>query len=238
MDGKDITKVFPGNLNGTVTEVLAYRLFNDYILPSDYHVDLRGGELTESHLQHTIYLQDGGAMDETLEAMGVVFGLRYCLPSRVDISHTKPGTLVFEAIKNGIPSIISESGLGYNTQPSDEEVNGHVDGLLNLLIYFKMIEGSYIRPVKQKFLEADRLRVIADSAGVFKHVYDQGELIKKGEVIGKICDLDGSILSTLVAPSDAVVHEMMPRRIVYPGDRVYSLAIVSGETDFTKYTSK
>ena len=54
MDGKDITKVFPGELNGSVTEVLAYRLFHDYILASDYHVDLRGGELTESHLPHTI----------------------------------------------------------------------------------------------------------------------------------------------------------------------------------------
>ena len=112
MDGKNITQVFPGDLDGSVTEVLAYRLFHDYILPSDYHVDLRGGELTESHLQHTIYLQGVGEMDKTLEAMGVVFGLRYCLPSRTDISHTKPGTLAYEAIKKGVYSIISDSGLG------------------------------------------------------------------------------------------------------------------------------
>ena len=67
MDGKDITKFFPGDLGGTVTEVLAYKLFNDFILKSDYHVDLRGGELEESHLPHTIYLQTGQKIDEELK---------------------------------------------------------------------------------------------------------------------------------------------------------------------------
>ncbi len=61
--------------------------------------------------------------------------------------------------------------------------------------------------------------------------------MKEGEVIGTICDLDGSVLSTVYAPCDAIVHEMMPRRLVYPGDRVYSLAVVSEKTNFSQYES-
>jgi predicted deacylase len=100
-----------------------------------------------------------------------------------------------------------------------------------------MLDGDYIIPIEQEYLDADRLRVLADAAGVFKHVYDQGDLMQKGEVIGTICDIDGSILSTLYAPCDCVVHEMMPRRVVYPGDRLYSLAVVTRKTDFSKYIS-
>ena len=226
MDGLDITKVFPGNLSGSVTEVLAYRLFHNYILGSDYHVDLRGGELLESHLMHTIFLQGMGELDETLLQMGTKFGMRYCLSSRDDISHTQPGTLVYEAIKQGIPSIISESGLGYNTQPGEEQVAGHVDGVINLLRYFGMLPGEVALPTEQFYLKPDRIRVLAPVPGIFKHIYDQGEFVQANERIGTITDLAGELLSEIIAPCDAIVHEMMPRRLVYTGDRVYSLAVL------------
>lgn len=226
MDGKNITSTFPGKADGSATDVLAYRLFNEVILKADYHVDLRGGELLESHLSHTIFLQDVGDMNGILRTMGTVFGLPYCLPSRKDISHTQPGTLAFETVSRGIPSIISESGLGYNTQPSDAEVFGHVNGVLNLLKHFGMLEGVPTIPAKQYYLEPDRPRVFAPVAGIFKHIPDQGDLVKKGELIGLITDLDGEILSRITAPQDAIVHEMMPRRLVNIGDRIYSLAVV------------
>jgi len=37
-------------------------------------------------------------------------------------------------------------------------------------------------------------------------------------------DLDGRILADIRAPDQVVVHEMMPRRLVYQGDRIYHLA--------------
>ena len=226
MDGKDITTTFPGRLDGSATEVLAYQLFHELILGSDYHVDLRGGELLESHLAHSIFLQNGGELDETLREMGTIFGLPYCLSSRSDISHTQPGTLVYESIARGIPSIISESGLGYNTQPSNEEVEGHVTGVLNLLKHFGMMDGTPQIAAQQFYLEPDRIRVLAPVAGIFKHIPDQGESVKAGELIGTIADLDGEILGEVIAPADAIVHEMMPRRLVNVGDRVYSLAVL------------
>lgn len=226
MDGKNITTTFPGQLDGSATDVLAYQLFNTVILGSDYHVDLRGGELLESHLAHTIFLQDVGTMNSILDTMGTVFGLPYCLTSRKDISHTQPGTLAYEAIAHGIPSIISESGLGYNTQPSDAEVDGHVTGVMNLLKHFGMLPGTPAIPAVQYYLEPDRPRVLAPVAGIFKHIPDQGEFVKAGELIGTITDLDGDILARITSPADAVVHEMMPRRLVNVGDRLYSLAVV------------
>lgn len=80
----------------------------------------------------------------------------------------------------------------------------------------------------QLFLAADLLTVTTPAAGVFKHGVDRGALVKEGEPIGVVADLDGTILAELRAPQDAVVHEMMPRRIVSAGDAVYHLAVVTG----------
>jgi len=226
MDGRNINETFPGRLDGTATEVLAYQLFHNFIKGSDYHVDFRGGEITESHLAHSIFLQDTGTMDEILHTMGTVFGLKYCLTSRSDISHTKPGTLVYEAIAQGIPSIISEVGIGFNTQPGDAEVKGHVNGVMNLLKHFDMYPGEYKISGEQYYLKPDRIRILAPAAGIFKHIPDQEEEVKAGELIGTITDLDGSIISNITAPADAIVHEMMPRRLVNTGDRIYSLAVI------------
>ena len=231
MDGKDITTTFPGDPAGSATQVLAYRLFHDFILGSDYHVDLRGGELLESHLAHTIYLQGTDRLDETLRIRWAPSSAcPTAFSSRDDISHTQPGTLVYEAIARGIPSIISESGLGYNTQPSEAEVAGHVTGVLNLLKTLRAAaRRAGNRPTPQHYLRPDRIRVLAPGAGVFKHIPDQGDFVHEGERIGTICDLDGAILHEILAPCDAVVHEMMPRRLVYRGDRIYSLAVLAGE---------
>lgn len=232
MDGKDINTVFPGDPKGSISEVLAHKLFNDFILESDYHVDLRGGELTESHLQHSIFLQIGEKIDEELKRMGVVFGLRYCLPGRPDIPHTSPGTLIYEAVNRGVHSIISESGLGYNTQPKEDEVNGHVDGVMNLLKYFEMISGELKKPKQQNFLLADRPVVRAAVPGIFKTFADQGDLLKKDQLIGVISDLDTTELFRVYSPCDAVVHEMIPRRVVYYGDQLFRIAVVGEETGF------
>jgi len=67
------------------------------------------------------------------------FGLEYILPGAPDIGHTSPGTMVHELCTNGVASIISESGLGYRTQPIEEFVEDHVRGTVNLLNIFSDI---------------------------------------------------------------------------------------------------
>jgi hypothetical protein len=53
----------------------------------DYHVDFRGGDLPESHLVHTIYLNLEKEIDKTCEEMAKVFGLEYVLPGTPEIGH-------------------------------------------------------------------------------------------------------------------------------------------------------
>mmetsp|Transcript_159096 Transcript_159096/g.510241 ORF Transcript_159096/g.510241 Transcript_159096/m.510241 type:complete len:357 (-) Transcript_159096:56-1126(-) len=221
LDGKDINELFPGRANGTVSDVLAHKLFSDVILGADFHVDLRGGEVSESHLMHTIYLEGLGNMTTKAKEMAATFGLQYVI---FEPEYARPGPLIYEAMSRGIPSIVSESGLGFNPQPGEREVRGHVDGVMNLLKSFGMLPGVVVPPDYQHFLLPDRIELLAPATGMFKHIPDQGDAVKKGEPLGLITDLDGTILADIRAPDDVVVHEMMPRRLVYQGDRIYHLA--------------
>lgn len=221
VDGKDLNEVFPGSPNGTASEVLAHKLFQDVILGSDYHVDLRGGEISESHLMHTIFLDTFGHMSAISRQMAIVFGLKYLI---FEPEYARPGPLIYEAMARGIPSIVSESGMGFNPQPGEKEVNGHVDGVLNLLKHFRMLAGVPKRPAQQHYLLPDRIELMTPAAGIFKHFPDQGDIVRAGEMLGQIVDLDGSVLAEVRAPKDVIVHEMMPRRLVSLGDRIYHLA--------------
>ena len=231
-DGKMLASVFPGDPAGSPTEVLAHVLFSRFIEPADFHVDLRGGDLSESHMTHTIFLQGvGGAeMDKRAREMGTVFGTRYCRHSRADVFDTKPGTLIYEAVQRGVPSIISEAGTGYDQQPAEKDVLTHVVGVTNLLHHAGMLPGPPRPPAggPQLLLAPDFVDVKATVAGMFKHGPDRGDLVQHGGKVGVVADLDGTVLETLAAPVAGVVHEMMPRRLVYPGDTVYTLAVVDG----------
>jgi len=228
-DGLNINSVFPGDPDGTPTRAVAHALFR-FVKESHYHVDFRGGDLPESHLDHTIYLRIGEPIDGTSEEMAKAFGLRYVLPGTPEIGHTSPGTLIYEAVAAGVASIISEAGLGYRTQPLEEFVMAHVDGTLNLLKHFGMLDGEPAKPEWQKFLDMEWQGVTAPVAGVFTAIADQGDVPEEDEVIGRITDLDGSVLAEVTAPVTGVVHSMFPRRVVYPGDRLYTLLKIGEET--------
>jgi len=230
MDGLSINSVFPGDPQGTVTRVVAHKLFNEIVLKSNYHVDLRGGDLNESHLVHTIYAIIGKDIDKTCEEMAKVVGFEYVLPGTPEIGHTGKGTLIYEAVTRGVPSIITESGLGYRTQPSEDEITPHVEGVKNLLKHLGMIEGKPIRPKNQRFLDMAWQRVRAPVAGTFHAIADQGDIVKEGQLLGRITDIDGSELSRIVSPVDGVVHDMYPRRLVYSGDGLYTLLNVAEPT--------
>jgi uncharacterized protein len=228
-DGGNINSQFPGNSKGRPTEILAYKLF-EILSKVNYHVDFRGGDLPESHLVHTIYPRIGQKIDETAEVMAEAFGLNYVLPGTPDIGHTGKGSLVYELAIKGVASIISESGLGYNTQPSEEEIMPHVEGTKNLLKHFKMMQGKISKPKTQNFLDMVWQRAAPTKAGVFTALVDQGAILKKEQIIGQIKDLDGSLIEEIKSPVNGVVHTMYPRRVVYPGDGLFTILKIDKTT--------
>jgi predicted deacylase len=93
-----------------------------------------------------------------------------------------------------------------------------------------MMDGAPVRPAKQDYLDMDWCGVPTLEAGVFTALADYGDILREGQVIGRITDIDGSLISEVKSPIDGVVHTMYPARLVFPGDNLYTLLKVGGPT--------
>ena len=223
MDGKDLNGVFPGRQEGTITEILAWHLFR-LVAEADAHVDLRGGDVAESHLVHSIHPVSGDErVNRVSEEMSRACGYEYYQPRM-----PRERSLVYEASVAGVPSIITQSGLGYKTQPNEESIEGHVTAVENVMKYLGMLPGEPMVAPSQKLLSMDFDQVRARVPGVFQGWIDQGDLVTANQKIGEITDLDGTVLDELFSPIDGVVHELLVRRVVFHGDLLYNLVKVEG----------
>lgn len=61
-------------------------------------------------------------------------------------------------------------------------------------------------------------------------VADYGDILREDQVIGRITDIDGSLISEVISPIDGVVHTMSPARLVFQGDNLYTLLKVDEPT--------
>ena len=202
-----------------MTEVLAHYLFSKVIVKANYHIDLRGGDLPESHVVHSIHPANASdKVNRISREMSRACGYEY-----YQARMPNPGSLVYEAAQAGVPSIITQSGLGYKTQPNEEFIDLHILAVTNVMKHFKMMDGNPTRPKNQREFKIQFDRVFATQSGIFQGTADQGTILRKGQSIGKITGLDGSTLEELYSPIDGIVHELLVRRVVFQGDQLYNL---------------
>ena len=224
MDGKSLNAVFPGDPIGSATEVLAHYVFHELVVKSDYHIDLRGGDLAESHVIHSIHPSNASAyVNRVSEEMSRACGFEYFQSREVS-----PRSLVYEASQAGVPSIITQCGLGYKTQPEEDFISSHIQAVTNNLKHLGMLGGHQVTHTNQRELSPDFDQLRAHQGGVFQGIADQGDLISRGQLLGRVTGLDGSVLEELRSPIDGVVHELLVRRVVFQGDLLYNLVQFRG----------
>ncbi|NQT07819.1 hypothetical protein HQ586_01970, partial [Candidatus Bathyarchaeota archaeon] len=101
---------------------------------------------------------------------------------------------------------------------------------LNCMRHFGMLEGEMKRPKEQRFLDMEWQGVSAPVAGVFTALADHNDILDEGQLIGRITDLDGSTLAEVHSPVDGIVHTLYVRRVVYPGDMLFTLLKIDEPT--------
>lgn len=216
IDGKSVNTMFPGDANGSVSQVIAHFVFDKIVSRADYFVDLRGGDLPEDHLVHTMFAVEGSErVQQVSREMALACGFEYH-----QARGQRPGSLWWEACNAGIPSIITQSGLGYKTQPEEELIENHVRGVTNVMKNYGMLAGSPKVAERQRELSSEFVVIKSGESGVFHATGSPGDRVRRGDTIGKITNLDGSVSEEISTERNGVLHTYFVRRVVMRGDTV------------------
>ena len=239
LDRKDLNRVFPGNPNGTVTERTAHIVLNEVIMKVDFHLDLRGGDTNESHMSHTIMCRTGNSdLDRTCYDAARAYGLEYVMIHDAGKEGATPGILLHEATKLGKPSIISEIGIGLLTY-REEDIASTERCVARLMKHLKLLEGVAEPFPRKMSIMRQGARVICTKGGIFYPIVEQTgpyftSMLKKGQKVGEIKNIRGEFLEELRSPVDGVLHELLPKRVVFGGETVILIRTIEDSSDYFK----
>ncbi len=197
IDGKNPNRCFPGDPNGTFSDVMVDAIFRSVIQPADALVDLHGGDMVEALAPFSIYSVTGNdEIDSRSAAIGRAFGLPYLIANRPQPGGLG-GTSVQAAAAAGVPGIIAEAGSsGLLTEP---ETRMLVEGVENVLRHLGMLDGEPRQA--SSIVEIDRFTWMNSPAeGMWYPSVAVGDTVTEGQTIGRIGDLFGETLAEITAP--------------------------------------
>jgi predicted deacylase len=197
-DGKNPNRTFPGDRAGSFTEALTYHVFHELIAPSDYLIDLHGGDLVEA--LHPFVLFDESDVEATTRRMAIAFGFENLVQApRVERIE---GTTIAAAGDAGIPAIVAEAGgRGLLEQSA---VDLLVGGVRSVLSELGMLAGDP-SPAPSRVLSRRFAWLYASEAGWWRSEVEPGEEVTAGQRLGAIEDLFGDDRCSIEAPEDGIV---------------------------------
>ena len=86
IDGKNPNRFFPGNPNGTFTEVMDDAIFRAVIDPADVLIDLHGGDMVEALVPFSIYSVSG---NDDVDARSIALGRPSGCPTSSPRGHNR-----------------------------------------------------------------------------------------------------------------------------------------------------
>jgi predicted deacylase len=193
-DNKNLNRCFPGNPDGSYTDVLAHHVFDKIVLGSDYLLDMHAGDLPEALEPFTIY--EESSVESSARELALAYGLRHCVRQPATV-RTVAGSTCAAAADAGIPAIVAESGQnGLMQRPAIEL---HLAGLRNLARTVGVLAGDPVpAPVVQQHEGWHWLRT--ERGGWWQPAVEPGASVNGGDVLGTVSDVWGGVFAEIVAP--------------------------------------
>jgi predicted deacylase len=218
IDGGNIQGNWPGKTGGTISELMAYRIWNELVSKADYYLDYHGGDIPESEVGFSVFYKTGDErLDRKSEEMAKALGYEYIFS--FDGEGNK-GYSFANAPLHGIPSAEAEHCSGGVLLP--EESSEIFEGTLNVMRYLKMLEGEPRKMEGQKLLTS-RVSVFFDNGGLYYSNVKPGELVEEGQVVGILKNLKGEVIETIRAPVRGYPLLMIHNPVKLPGDPAITL---------------
>lgn len=229
---------FPGKKNGSLTDRVAYTIFHEVVLRSNYVIDLHTG-ISGANIYPFAYVVPAdnryGTL-ETREGMVKASGLPYVFRvsrERAETFFFRPGpgdydrTFGGQCDQRAIPRVMLEMGEGGKI--TDQFLPMGITGIFNILKHLRMIPGDPEPLVAKQLSFKDYAQVLANHGGVLWVKTTLGSRVKKGDLLARIYGpLD--IVEEVVAPKEGVILRLMTNAIVYPGAEIAWIIEVEKES--------
>jgi predicted deacylase len=199
-DGKNLNRCFPGSHDGTFSDVLARHVFDELIAPSDFLLDLHGGDMVEALEPFSLY--DESPVEEQARGLAVAFGLPYVVrsaPTDAPIG----GTTSSAAAAARVPAVIAEVG-GCGLLEEDA-VRTHLDGIGNALRHLRMLPGDVTPPRADMRSVGRFVWLRSEEEGWWEPDVRAGDEVRAGASLGTVQSLFGEVIERIPAPEDGVV---------------------------------
>ena len=211
----DLNRLFPGNIDGNMTEYLAAEIVKD-VSGSDMVVDIHASNIFLTEIPQI-------RINELNEKELVPFAKK----ANVDFvwihgaSTVLESTFAYSLNSTGTPCLVVEMGVGMRI--TKEYGNQMVDGIFALMKDLGIWDGDAITP-REPIISSDPDDVSylnAAVGGLFVQNVRHWEKLKTGDLIGQIIDpLSGKVLEDVLSPVDGILFTIREYPIVDEGSLV------------------
>lgn len=211
----DMNRLFPGNIDGNMTEYLAAEIMKD-VSGSDLVVDIHASNIYLTEIPQI-------RINELHEKKLVPIAKK----SNVDFiwvhgaSTVLESTFAYSLNSSGTPCLVVEMGVGMRL--TQEYGNQLVDGIFSMMKELGIWEGR-VKKVRKPVISKNQDDVCylnAEVGGLFIQKVHHWEKLKAGDLIGQIIDpLSGRVLDDVTAPVDGILFTIREYPLVDEGSLI------------------
>lgn len=217
---QDMNRIFPGQLNGTVTHQIARYYIEEFVKKVDGVVTLHGGGNNLDLMPVTLYQHYGDSISETSEHMARAMGFQGLWQNNV--CDEKNGVLDEIGYLCGVPVVTAEIGGQVNRRKYRSTDPARIsEGICNILRYFGILDGKVKE--KEPLYHIEMAYITNKKGGLHKPEKSCGDMVKEGDRLSVITDIFGNIIEEVIAPFDGVVMGIWTTPVCQPYNWVYML---------------
>ena len=207
-DRRDLNRCFPGVAKGSLASRMAYSIFQEIILRSDYGIDLHTAAVRRTNMPTV----RADVSNPEVRRIARAFGCELILDRKGPKKGLRP-----EACAAGCPTIVLEGGEVWKVEPTIVECA--VRGIKNVLVELQMLDGEPQAPRRQITVKKTKW-VRAERGGFLQFHVAPGEIVRKDQPLASNTSLLGREQNVLEAPFDGVILGMTTLPAVSPGEPV------------------
>jgi predicted deacylase len=199
IDGQNLNRVFPGKVDGTLSERIAYALTREVIERAGYVVDLHAGDANESLRPYSYWMTNGTpAVADESRQLALAFGLDHIVIDRSRPTDPAASSYLSNTgVTRGKPALTIESGSQGGT---DEESIARIErGVAGVMKHLKMT-ATGPDPVANPIWIGRNEVLTSKATGLFYPAVQRTQMVAQGAIVGRITNFVGVTLQEIRAP--------------------------------------